>query len=329
MSAITGIGERRTISGSASRVLLLRYGDADDLAAGGCQRGDLCGRRLDVVRLRQRHRLHDDGRAAADRDAADRDLCVRSPSPVKVAGTADDCVHDAGCPSSLRRRGSSTLRRRPPGDLWALGADLEPGTLLAAYRLGSSRCRSTARSAGSRRRSARSSRSSRFAPSRSLRRAARRYEIRVDTAFPEVVAAAPARRVQGAGSTRGSSTAYERLHELGWAHSVEAWDAEGLAGGLYGVAIGGLFAAESMFHARTDASKAAFPPSSIACARPAPQAAPARRPVAHPPPRHARSDGDHRAPSTGRRLAGASHLPSAFVGSSSIRTAARCRSTAR
>jgi leucyl/phenylalanyl-tRNA--protein transferase len=48
------------------------------------------------------------------------------------------------------------------------------------------------------------------------------------------------------------------LHELGWAHSVEAWDADGLAGGLYGVAIGGVFAAESMFHVRTDASKASF-----------------------------------------------------------------------
>ena len=61
-----------------------------------------------------------------------------------------------------------------------------------------------------------------------------------------------------AGSTTASSTAYGRLHELGWAHSVEAWDDEGLAGGVYGVAIGGLFAAESMFYARTDASKAAF-----------------------------------------------------------------------
>jgi leucyl/phenylalanyl-tRNA--protein transferase len=49
-----------------------------------------------------------------------------------------------------------------------------------------------------------------------------------------------------------------RLHELGWAHSVEAWDGDGLAGGLYGVAIGGLFAGESMFHRRTDASKVAL-----------------------------------------------------------------------
>jgi leucyl/phenylalanyl-tRNA--protein transferase len=56
--------------------------------------------------------------------------------------------------------------------------------------------------------------------------------------------------------------AYRRLHRLGWAHSVEAWAAAGdgdeLAGGLYGLAIGGLFAGESMFHRRTDASKVAL-----------------------------------------------------------------------
>jgi len=53
-------------------------------------------------------------------------------------------------------------------------------------------------------------------------------------------------------------TAYGRLHELGWAHSVEAWLDGRLAGGLYGVAIGGLFAGESMFHRETDASKVAL-----------------------------------------------------------------------
>ena len=61
-----------------------------------------------------------------------------------------------------------------------------------------------------------------------------------------------------AGSTTTFIAAYTRLHELGWAHSVEAWDEDGLAGGLYGVAIGGLFAAESKFHRRTGASKAAL-----------------------------------------------------------------------
>ena len=56
----------------------------------------------------------------------------------------------------------------------------------------------------------------------------------------------------------GIVAAYTQLHALGWAHSVEAWDEAGLAGGLYGVGIGGLFAAESKFHVRPDASKAAF-----------------------------------------------------------------------
>src|SRR4029078_2681289 len=56
----------------------------------------------------------------------------------------------------------------------------------------------------------------------------------------------------------GVEAAYGELHELGWAHSVEAWDADGLAGGLYGVSTGGLLSAESMFHQRTDASKAAL-----------------------------------------------------------------------
>ena len=52
--------------------------------------------------------------------------------------------------------------------------------------------------------------------------------------------------------------AYFRLHELGWAHSVEVWDQDELVGGLYGVAIGGLFAGESMFHRARDASKVAL-----------------------------------------------------------------------
>ena len=51
---------------------------------------------------------------------------------------------------------------------------------------------------------------------------------------------------------------YTALHELGWVHSVEAWRDGRLAGGLYGVAIGGLFAGESMFHRETDASKVAL-----------------------------------------------------------------------
>lgn len=95
--------------------------------------------------------------------------------------------------------------------------------------------------------------------SRSLRRSCQRFEVRVDTAFGQVIAACadPARR--GAWIDKRMKSAYVRLHELGWAHSVEAWSADGeLAGGLYGVAIGGLFAGESMFYRQRDASKVAL-----------------------------------------------------------------------
>ena len=147
-------------------------------------------------------------------------------------------------------------------DLVAIGADLEPGTLLAAYRRGLFPMPSgTPRRpmAGSARYGAASLPLDGLVVSRSLRRSCRDFEIRVDTAFAEVVDAlrgpAPRRR---AGSTARSATAYLRLHELGWAHSVEAWRDGRLVGGLYGVAIGGLFAGESMFHRETDASKVAL-----------------------------------------------------------------------
>jgi leucyl/phenylalanyl-tRNA--protein transferase len=97
-----------------------------------------------------------------------------------------------------------------------------------------------------------------FRVGRSLRRSCARFEVRVDTAFEAVVdgCADPSRA--GRWITTAIRDAYVGLHHLGWAHSVEAWDGDGLAGGLYGVAIGGLFAGESMFHRRTDASKVAL-----------------------------------------------------------------------
>jgi leucyl/phenylalanyl-tRNA--protein transferase len=141
-----------------------------------------------------------------------------------------------------------------------VGADLAPGTLLAAYRQGlfpmplhrrgplawwSPDPRGVLPLEGLRR-------------TRSLRRSCARYEVRVDTAFAEVVdrCAAPGR--PGGWITGEIRAAYRELHRLGWAHSVEAWDGEGLAGGLYGVAVGGLFAGESMVHHRVDASKVAL-----------------------------------------------------------------------
>jgi leucyl/phenylalanyl-tRNA--protein transferase len=93
----------------------------------------------------------------------------------------------------------------------------------------------------------------------SLRRSRRRFEIRVDTSFDEVVAACADRKQEEYDwITPEIREAYGELHRLGVAHSVEAWRDGELAGGLYGVAIGGLFAGESMFHRERDASKAAL-----------------------------------------------------------------------
>ena len=94
--------------------------------------------------------------------------------------------------------------------------------------------------------------------SRSLRRSLRDFEVRVDTCFDAVVAACADPRREAGWITRDVAAAYGELHRLGWAHSVEVWRDGELAGGLYGVSIGGLFAGESMFHRVTDASKAAL-----------------------------------------------------------------------
>jgi leucyl/phenylalanyl-tRNA--protein transferase len=95
--------------------------------------------------------------------------------------------------------------------------------------------------------------------SRSLRRSCTRFQVRLDTAFADVVAACADPARTGRWITDDVASAYGELHRLGWAHSVEAWTHEGeLAGGLYGVHIGGLFAGESMFHRGTDASKVAL-----------------------------------------------------------------------
>jgi len=96
--------------------------------------------------------------------------------------------------------------------------------------------------------------------SRSLRRSIDRYEVRVDTAFEAVIDACADPSRTGRWINRDVRDAYVRMHELGWAHSVETWSTDdgALVGGLYGVAVGGLFAGESMFHHATDASKVAL-----------------------------------------------------------------------
>jgi leucyl/phenylalanyl-tRNA--protein transferase len=97
--------------------------------------------------------------------------------------------------------------------------------------------------------------------SRSLRQRLRRcgWATTVDAAFDEVVHAC-ANRPGGEGTWigRDMAQAYSRLSRLGWAHSVEVWEGDALVGGLYGVAVGGSFTGESMFHRSTDASKVAL-----------------------------------------------------------------------
>jgi leucyl/phenylalanyl-tRNA---protein transferase len=154
------------------------------------------------------------------------------------------------------------VEQGPEGDLVATGADLLPGTLLAAYRRGlfpmgigpagvepigwwSPDPRGVLPLPG-------------LQVSRSLARSVGRFEIRVDTAFGAVVRACADPARAGGWITEPIRSAYARLHELGWAHSVECWREDRLVGGLYGVAIGGLFAGESMFHHERDASKVAL-----------------------------------------------------------------------
>src|SRR5262245_32044394 len=157
-------------------------------------------------------------------------------------------------------------------DLVGFGGDLEPGTLLAAYRAGlfpmhvpfeppdpqpegaddlleigwwSPEPRGVLPLDG-------------LIVSRSLRRSCRRLRTTVDAAFENVIERCALTREDGQWINDDIRGAYVALHRLGWAHSVETWNGDSLVGGLYGVSIGGLFAGESMFHLESDASKVAL-----------------------------------------------------------------------
>ena len=150
-----------------------------------------------------------------------------------------------------------------PNGLLATGGDLEPATLLAAYRHGvfpwpmdgvdllwwSPDPRAIVPPDG-------------IHVSRSLARTLRsgRFRVTIDAVFDDVIAACAAPRAgeDDTWITPAIRGAYGRLHRLGWAHSVEVWADGALAGGLYGVSVGALFAAESMFHRISDASKVAL-----------------------------------------------------------------------
>lgn len=143
-----------------------------------------------------------------------------------------------------------------------IGADLAPGTLAEAYRAGIFPWPHSGVALPW------------FSPdprgvlppdrvhvSRSLARTLRRsgWTTTIDRSFPDVVeGCATERGEDGTWITEAMADAYLRLHQLGWAHSIEVWDGPGLVGGLYGVQVGGVFTGESMFHRASDASKVAM-----------------------------------------------------------------------
>ena len=98
----------------------------------------------------------------------------------------------------------------------------------------------------------------RFHVPKSLRKTIKRrpFEIRWDTAFHEVVRNCADR--ESTWIDKVILDSYRLLHRMGYAHSVECWDEDGLVGGLYGVSLGGAFFGESMFSYKTDASKVAL-----------------------------------------------------------------------
>jgi leucyl/phenylalanyl-tRNA---protein transferase len=155
------------------------------------------------------------------------------------------------------------LEAAPGEDLVAIGADLAPGTLLAAYRGGLFPMPVDPHR--------RRSKMAWFSPdprgvipldglhvSRSLRRSMRRFEIRMDTQFTDVVRACGDPKRPGRWITEPIVDAYTALFDLGWGHSVEVYEGGVLVGGLYGLRIERFFAGEAMFHTATDASKTAL-----------------------------------------------------------------------
>ena len=150
----------------------------------------------------------------------------------------------------------------PDDEVVAIGADLEPDTVLYAYAHGmfpmyvdkKSRTlgwwspleRGVIPLDG-------------FRITRSLRSSAQQFVCTINVAFTRVMQECATARTDGNWINQEFIDAYTHLHQLGHAHSVEVWNKKGeLVGGLYGLRINGLFAGESMFHRETDASKVAL-----------------------------------------------------------------------
>ncbi len=150
----------------------------------------------------------------------------------------------------------------PDGDIVTVGGDLEPSTIVNAYRWGvfpmevsglpgvlgwwSPDPRGIVPL-------------DQLRVTRSMRQSAKQYEVRIDTCFARVIRACADPSREECWISEDFIAAYTRLYDLGWAHSVEVFNRHGqLVGGLYGVRVDGLFAGESMFHLERDASKVAL-----------------------------------------------------------------------
>lgn len=151
------------------------------------------------------------------------------------------------------------LDRVDPDGLVGTGADLEPATVLAAYRHGIFPMPIQGRLGW-------------WSPdprgilpldelkiSRSLRRSAKRFRVSLNENFQTVMTQCQKIPRDGGWITTEFVDTYSKLHEMGWTHSIEVWDEkDDLVGGLYGIRVNGLFAGESMFSLATDASKVAL-----------------------------------------------------------------------
>lgn len=193
-----------------------------------------------------------------ERDAFLRNQAAATLRPVEehVSGRSDGARQPVEPPQS---RWELPWPLDAPDDLVCGGGDLEAGTILSAYRVGLFPMPLTRRRLGW------------WSPnprgilpldglivSRSLRQSRGRFDVTVDTSFRAVMErCADPNRPHG-WIDRPFIEAYTSLHDLGWAHSLEVWQNDRLVGGLYGLAINGLFAGESMFHEATDASKVAL-----------------------------------------------------------------------
>lgn len=173
--------------------------------------------------------------------------------------------HTRPHPVSPTRWAFRPPERWPAHDLVAAGGDLEPSTLIGAYRMGLFPMQLEG-DAGEEPLLGWWSPDprgvlplDRLRVTRSLRQSRKHFSVRIDTCFEAVIRACGNPDRPHGWINEAFITAYTRLHELGYAHSIEVFDDQGqLAGGLYGIKLGGLFAGESMFSARRDASKVAL-----------------------------------------------------------------------